>query len=63
MNPGDVGDLMGAIHGIRLVGFIGDTYKRFPFPAARADFKQNPDGYRNREFFEDPQFPKKVANR
>jgi hypothetical protein len=40
----DVGDLMGAIHGLRHVGFLGDTYLAYPFPKAREDFKQNPSG-------------------
>jgi len=41
----DIGDLMGAIHGIRYSGFLGDLYQRFPFPKNPADFKQNPRGY------------------
>ncbi len=49
----DIGDLMGAIHGVRHTGFIGDTYKRFPFPASPQDFKQKPDGFENRALFED----------
>ena len=44
--PGDIGDLMGAIHGISFTGFIGEVYRRFPFPVAIADFKQNPEGNR-----------------
>jgi len=40
----DVGDLMGAIHGVRLTGFIGDLYRVFPFPSDPAAFKQNPAG-------------------
>src|SRR5512137_1630717 len=35
--PEDVGDLMGAIRGRRFTGFIGDTYRRYPFPAAPAE--------------------------
>ena len=46
------GDLMGAIHKVRLQGFIGDTYREFPFPDKPEDFKQNPDGDQNREIFE-----------
>ena len=42
----DVGDLMGAIHGIRFTGFIGHLYRRFPFPQNPQDFKQNPEGFR-----------------
>jgi hypothetical protein len=41
----DIGDLMGAIHGIRYSGFLGDLYRRFPFPQNPADFKQNSRGY------------------
>jgi len=40
-----IGDLMGAIHGVRYTGFMGDLYRRFPFPQNPADFKQNPRGY------------------
>jgi len=40
-----IGDLMGAIHGVRYCGFIGDVYRRFPFPENRADFRQNPNGF------------------
>jgi len=47
--PQQVGDLMGAIHGIRYSGFIGAVYRRFPFPSRPADFKQKPDGHKNRE--------------
>lgn len=48
-DPNDVGDLMGAIHGVLFTGFIGNLYTRFPFPADPADFKQQPDGDRNRD--------------
>jgi len=48
-NPEDIGDLMGAIHGIRFTGFIGDLYRRFPFPENPADFKQNPKGTRSQD--------------
>jgi hypothetical protein len=50
--PEDIGDLMGAIHSIRYTGFIGETYRRFPFPVNPADFKQKPEGYMNREIVE-----------
>lgn len=39
-----IGDLMGAIHGVRYTGFIGTVYRRFPFPIAPEAFKQNPEG-------------------
>jgi len=41
----DIGDLMGAIHGVRFSGFLGELYRRFPFPQNPADFKQNSHGY------------------
>jgi hypothetical protein len=47
----DVGDLMGAIHGVRHTGFIGETYRRYPFPSRPEDFKQKPEGCDNREVF------------
>ena len=43
-SPGAVGDLMGAIHGTRYTGFIGEVYKVFPFPSRQEDFKQKPEG-------------------
>lgn len=49
LRPADVGDLHGAIQGTRLKGFIGEVYRRFPFPKAPALFKQNPEGYQTRE--------------
>jgi hypothetical protein len=45
----EVGDLMAAIHGVRFTGFIGEVYRRFPFPRNEEDFKQKPEGYENRE--------------
>ncbi len=42
--PEHMGDLMGAIHGIRLSGFIGNLYRRCPFPERPEDFKQKPKG-------------------
>ena len=42
-----IGDLTGAIYGIRFTGFIGDLYRRYPFPSEPADFKQKPEGHRN----------------
>jgi hypothetical protein len=40
----DIGDLIGAIHGVRHTGFIGELYRHFPFPLRLEMFKQNPDG-------------------
>jgi len=50
--PQDIGDLMAAIHGIRFTGFIGEVYSHFPFPRNEQDFKQKPEGHRNREAVE-----------
>jgi len=47
----EVGDLMGAIHKVRFTGFIGETYRLFPFPESPEDFKQKPEGVANREVF------------
>jgi len=48
----DVGDLMGAIHGVRHTGFIGDVYRRFPFPSRAEEFAQRPEGFRTRPVME-----------
>ena len=40
----DIGDLMGAIHGVHFAGFIGELYRHFPFPKQPEKFKQNPEG-------------------
>lgn len=45
----DIGDLMGAIHGIRFTGFIGRVYRQFPFPEDPSRFRQNPEGAKTRE--------------
>ena len=50
-SPADIGDLMGAIHGTRHTGFIGDTYLKYPFPEKQEDFKQNPEGYKTQSEF------------
>ncbi len=44
-SPDAIGDLTGAIHGIRYTGFIGELYRHFPFPRQQEDFKQKPEGY------------------
>jgi hypothetical protein len=44
-----IGDLMGAIHGIRFTGFIGELYQRYPFPQKPEDFKQKTKGYLNQD--------------
>ncbi len=43
-NAEDIGDLTGAIHGVHFTGFIGELYRRFPFPRQPEEFKQNPEG-------------------
>lgn len=45
--PAQVGDLMGAIHGIQCTGFMGELYRKFPFPQNADNFKQQPDGHKN----------------
>jgi hypothetical protein len=47
-DPMKIGDLMAAIHGVRYTGFIGEVYKRFPFPKRETEFKQKPEGFQNR---------------
>lgn len=49
LNQTDIGDLHGAISGTRLKGFIGEVYRRFPFPRDLELFKQNPEGSKTRE--------------
>lgn len=49
----NIGDLMGAIHGTHLAGFIGEVYRRFPFPAREVDFVQKPEGSQNRAVVEE----------
>ncbi len=51
-DPARTGDLMGAIHGVRFTGFIGELYKTYPFPGNESEFKQNPDGVRTRGLVE-----------
>ena len=48
----DIGNLMGAIHGIDLRGFLGEVYKLFPFPKEHGNFKQKPEGFKNRILIE-----------
>jgi len=51
-NREDIGNLMGAIHGIDHSGFIGEVYKLYPFPRRQEDFKQNPEGFQTRSVME-----------
>ncbi len=46
--PRDIGNLMGAIHGVDFRGFIGAVYQRFPFPENPKDFKQKSEGDQTR---------------
>jgi hypothetical protein len=49
----DMGNLMGAIAGVSLWGFIGEIYNKFPFPHRPEGFKQNPDGFSTRSVVEE----------
>jgi hypothetical protein len=46
-DPTQIGDLTGAIHGIRYTGFIGELYRRYPFPETPEAFKQKTSGFVN----------------
>jgi hypothetical protein len=48
----DIGNLGGAINGVDSRGFIGETYRLFPFPQEPHLFRQNPEGYKTREIIE-----------
>jgi len=48
----DIGNLMAAISGVYLSGFIGDVYDYFPFPHEPDKFKQNPEGYKTRDLID-----------
>lgn len=50
--PRDMGNVMGAIHGVDLSGFIGAVYQRFPFPSRPEDFWQRAHGEDNRPVVE-----------
>jgi hypothetical protein len=52
-DPEDIGDLMGAIHGVHYTGFIGEVYRRFPFPEKPEHFRQKPEGARTRNEIEE----------
>ena len=51
--PGDLGNLMGAIHGTDLGGFIGHVYRLYPFPQDPEEFKQKPYGNARRAVVEE----------
>jgi hypothetical protein len=48
-----IGDLMAAIHGIHYTGFIGELYRKFPFPQNAGSFKQKPDGHKSQAIVRD----------
>lgn len=52
LEEAQIGNLMGAISGVDLHGFIGEVYDHFPFPCDPDEFKQNPEGYVRRELVE-----------
>ena len=45
----EIGNLTGAVHGVDLRGFMGDLYRKFPFPGDMKAFQQNPEGARMRQ--------------
>jgi len=47
-----IGSLSGAIYGYEFTGFIGEVYKRFPFPQNPWGFKQKAYGTVNRQAVE-----------
>jgi hypothetical protein len=50
---GDLGNLMGAIQGTDLGGFIGHVHRLYPFPRNPEDFKQKPYGDAHRAVLEE----------
>ena len=51
--PAQIGDLSGAIHGVRFTGFIGELYRKFPFPQSTENFKQKPEGIQSQAVVRD----------
>jgi len=51
-DPSRVGNLMGAIHGWSHTGFIGEVYRKYPFPTDPAEFKQRAEAEANRPVIE-----------
>ena len=45
----EIGNLTGAVHGIDLRGFMGDVYRRFPFPGDMKAFHQDPEGAKTQD--------------
>ena len=50
-DPYKVGNVNAAIQGVDLSGFIGATYRKFPFPKEPQGFKQKPYGAENQAIF------------
>ncbi len=46
-----IGDLHGGISGTHYSGFIGETYKKYPFPEEAFKFKQQTRGFKTRDDF------------
>jgi hypothetical protein len=51
--PERIGDLHGAIEGVRHGGYLGEVYRRWPFPSRPEEFRQRLHGARNRGAVED----------
>ncbi len=51
-DPAGIGDLHGGIAGTHYSGFIGETYKKYPFPRDPAGFRQQTRGFETRHEFE-----------
>lgn len=51
-DPAAIGDLGGAMQGVDHGGLIGRSYRLFPFPVRREDFRQDPDGHVTRSAME-----------
>jgi len=50
-DPSKVGKINAAIQGVDLSGFIGASYRKFPFPKEPQGFKQKPYGAENQAIF------------
>lgn len=51
-DPASIGDLHGGISGTHYSGFIGKSYKKYPFPKDETKFKQQTEGFKTRGEFE-----------
>ena len=50
-DPERIGDLHGAIEGTHYSGFLGECYKKYPFPEDPLNFKQQTTGFKTRADF------------